>query len=170
MEQKNEMPEEMKKKIEKTRQEAQEIVRIQGTDIPGNKGMYVGLTRIKGISFALSNALCKILKIEKNKKVGSLSKEDIEKINTEIKKPQIPKFMMNRRNDLDTGEDKHLATTDLDLRKEFDIKRLKKIRSYKGLRHNRGLPVRGQRTRSHFRKKGKNKAIGVKTKRSGKKG
>lgn len=170
MEQKNEMPEEMKKKMEKTRQETQAIVRIHGTDIPGSKGVYVGLTRVKGISFAISNALCKILKIEKNKKVDSLSKEDIEKISNEIKNPKIPKFMMNRRNDLDTGEDKHLATTDLDLRKEFDIKRLKKIRSYKGLRHSRGLPVRGQRTRSHFRKKGRNKAIGVKTKRSGKKG
>ena len=45
--------------------------------------------------------------------------------------------------------------------KEFDIKRMKKMRSYKGIRHASGLPVRGQRTKSHFRKKGKNKAVGV---------
>ena len=47
-----------------------------------------------------------------------------------------------------------MLTNDLDIQKEFDIKRLKKIKSYRGLRHAQGLPVRGQRTRSHFRKKG----------------
>ena len=45
----------------------------------------------------------------------------------------------------------HLISTDLKLRKEFDIKFMKKIKSYKGMRHASGLPVRGQRTRAHFR-------------------
>ena len=165
MEQKNEMPEEIKQKMEKTRHEAQTLVRIHNTDIRGEKGVYVGLTRIKGVSFAISNAICKILGLDKRKKVSDLSKEDMEKISKEIKDPKIPSFMMNRRKDIDTGEDSHLSITDLDLRKEFDLKRLRKIRSYKGLRHARGLPVRGQRTRSHFRKKGKNRVVGVKTKK-----
>ena len=170
MEKTSEQIQQEKEKRPKPKQELESLIRIHGTDIFGNKGVYIGLTKIKGVSFSISNALCKLLGIEKNKKIGSLSKEEIESISSEIKNPKIPGFLMNRRKDLDTGEDKHLSISDLDLRKEFDIKRLKKIRSYKGLRHARGLPVRGQRTRSHFRKKGKNKAIGVKTKRTGKKG
>ena len=74
----------------------------------------------------------------------------------------------NRRFDRDDGTNKHYFGTDLDLAKEFDIKRYKKIRSYKGLRHALGQPVRGQRTRSHFRRKGK--SIGVKKVAGGKKG
>ncbi|MFA6023121.1 MAG: 30S ribosomal protein S13 [Candidatus Pacearchaeota archaeon] len=141
------------------------LVRILSTDIRGDKNVYSGLTRIKGVSFAIAHAVCHILKLDKRKKIGSLSKDEIEKISNTIKNLEIPEFMKNRRFDFDTGETKHLITTDLDLKKEFDIKRLKKIKSYKGIRHSRGLPVRGQRTKSHFRKVGKNKSVGVQKKR-----
>lgn len=141
------------------------LVRILSTDIDSNKNVYVGLTKIKGVSFAISNAICFILKLDKRKKISSLTKDEIEKISETIKNLNIPKFMMNRRFDFDNGESKHVITTELDLKKEFDIKRLKKIKSYKGIRHSKGLPVRGQRTKSHFRKKGKNKAVGVQQKR-----
>ena len=67
--------------------------------------------------------------------------------------------MKNRRSDPETGVTSHLYGSDLDMKKEFDIKRMKKIKSYKGIRHTMKLPVRGQRTRSHFRKGGK--AVGV---------
>lgn len=160
-----EIPEEIKKKMEKEKHELAYLVRIMSTDILGDKNIYSGLKRIKGVSFAISNAICLILNLDKNKRVKDLTKDEIKQIEDLIKNLKIPTYLMNRRNDLDTGEDKHLSTSDLDLRKEFDIKRLKKIKSYRGLRHNRGLPVRGQRTKSHFRKKGKNKAIGVKTKK-----
>jgi len=152
------------------KEEFETLVRILQTDIPGNKNTYVGLTYIKGVSFAMSNAICHILKLDKKKKVVDLSKEELEHINEGIKNLEVPLFMKNRRNDFDTGEDEHLLISDLDLRKEFDIKRLRKIRCYKGSRHARGLPVRGQRTRSHFRSTGRNKAVGVKTKSRSKKG
>tara|TARA_Y100000310_G_C20158837_1_gene568190 strand:+ start:33 stop:548 length:516 start_codon:yes stop_codon:yes gene_type:complete len=136
-----------------------EIIRIMQTDIPGGKQIYPGLTRIKGVSWSLSNATCNQLKIDKKRKISSLTEEEIKKIQEFIKNPQVPKFMLNRRKDLDTGEDMHLAGSDLDLRRDFDIKRLKKIKSYRGLRHALGQPTRGQRTRGHFREKGK--AVGV---------
>ncbi|HRZ85806.1 MAG TPA: 30S ribosomal protein S13 [Candidatus Paceibacterota bacterium] len=148
-----------KKYEEKSKNEV--LVRILSTDIPGSKNVYIGLTRIRGISYNISNAILHILKLDKNRKISSLSKEEIELISKTIKELKIPEFLMNRRKDYDTGESKHLTSTELDLRKEFDIKRLKKIKSYKGIRHTRGLPVRGQRTKSHFRKKGKKKAVGV---------
>jgi small subunit ribosomal protein S13 len=73
----------------------------------------------------------------------------------------LPEFLLNRRKDFETGEDSHLVGSNLEMKKEFDVRRLKKIRSYRGLRHAFGHPTRGQRTRSHFRSKSKRKAIGV---------
>lgn len=137
------------------------VVRILSTDIPGSRKIFVGLTRIKGVSWSFSNAICRILKIDKDRKISTLSREEIEKITAFLKNPKLPEFLLNRRKDFETGANMHLFGTDLDLQKEFDIKRLKKIRSYRGLRHATGQPTRGQRTRSHFRKAGKKKAVGV---------
>ncbi|HDI03176.1 MAG TPA: 30S ribosomal protein S13 [Candidatus Pacearchaeota archaeon] len=142
--------------MKKTKEE--EVVRIAATDIPARLSVYAGLTKIKGISWSVSNAICNILNIEKNKRLKELSEEEIEKIEKFLKKPELPSWLMNRRKDRETGEDKHLITTDLELAKEFDIRRLKKIKCYRGVRHALGLPVRGQRTRSHFRK---GKTVGV---------
>lgn len=152
----------------KTARETSKIVRIMQTDIPGEKQTYIGLTKIKGVAFSISNATCHKLKIPKNKKVEDLSEEEIKKIEKFIQNPSLPSFLLNRRKDLETGEDKHLITTDLDLRKDFDVKRLKKIRSYRGLRHATGQPTRGQRTKSHFRQKGKSMGV-IKKAKVGKK-
>jgi small subunit ribosomal protein S13 len=140
------------------KQGAAKLIRIMSTDISGDKGIYAGLTKIKGVSWAMSNAVCNHFKFDKNKKVMEFTKEEIQKITEFLKNPSFPGFVLNARKNLETGEDKHLLASDLDLKKEFDIKRLKKIKSYRGLRHATGKPVRGQRTRSNFRK---NKAIGV---------
>ncbi len=145
-----------------------QLIRILSTDIPSNKNLYSGLTLVKGVSWSFSNALCNKLKINKDKKIRELSKEEIKKIEEFIKNPELPNYLVNRRKDRETGKSRHLAVSDADLEKEFDIKRLKKIRTYRGLRHALGQPVRGQRTRSHFRKKGR--AVGVSKKAGGKKG
>ena len=137
------------------------IVRIMQTDIPGHKKILTGLTYIKGVSWAISNAVCKILKLDENKKIVELSEKEINSITDFLKNPKLPRFLLNRRKDFETGKDSHLIGSNLDMRKEFDIRRLKKIRSYRGLRHALGQPTRGQRTRSHFRSKGKKRAVGV---------
>ena len=139
------------------------IIRIMQTDIPGNKSTLVGLRYIKGVSWGISNAICNILKMDPKKKIADLNEKEIEIITDFLKNPKLPKFLCNRNKDFETGEDVHLIGTNLDMKKEFDIRRLKKIRSYRGLRHALGLPTRGQSTRSHFRKKGK--AVGVKSKK-----
>ncbi len=137
------------------------LVRVLSTDLPGNKKIFVGLTRIKGVSWSFANAACRILKIDKNRKISELTKQEIDKLSEFIKNPGMPEYLLNRRKDRESGKNSHIIGGDLDLQKEFDIKRLKKIRSYKGWRHALGQPVRGQRTKSHFRKKGKKKAVGV---------
>jgi small subunit ribosomal protein S13 len=129
------------------------LVRILQKDIKGTKKLYHGLCEIKGVSWAFSNAVVKILKLDKNKRIQDLSGEEIKRIEELLRNPEsMPLFLINRKNDRDSGEDKHLVGTDWDLQKEFDIKRMKKIKSYKGVRHAAGQPVRGQRTKSHFRK------------------
>lgn len=128
------------------------LVRILGCDIPGSKTVYAGLTRVKGISWAISNAICLKLNIPRNKKISELTKEEILKIQDFMKNPNFLDFLKNRRFQPETGDTKHLITSDLDMARDFDIRRMKKIKSYKGIRHSFGLPVRGQRTRSHFRK------------------
>lgn len=139
------------------------IVRILSSDIEGNTAVYAGLTKVKGISWTFANAICKSLNLDKNKKIGSLTDKEIEKLSEFIKNPNVPPYLYNRRKDFETGENRHLIGSDLDLAKEFDIKRLKKIKSYRGLRHSVGLPLRGQRTKSHFRTN-KKKSVGIKKK------
>ncbi len=155
--------------MEETQQEQEKrredrIVRILSQDIEGKMNLYAGLAKIKGVSWSLANAICKVLKIDKRKKIGSLTDEEITKIIDFIKNPKVPKYLLNRRADFETGEDKHLTSSDLELRQEFDIKRLKQIRTYRGLRHASKLPSRGQRTRSNFRRN-KMKSVGVKKKK-----
>lgn len=169
-EKKQETKKEEKKKIVKTpekthgRDERQieegvtKLIRILGKDIPGNKNVYTGLTRIKGISWSFSNAVCKSLNLDKAKKMEDLDEVEIKKITDFLRNPTLPNHLLNSRRNFETGESKQLFGSDLDMRRDFDIKRLKKIRSYRGWRHALGQPVRGQRTRNHFRK---NKAVGV---------
>jgi small subunit ribosomal protein S13 len=139
------------------------VVRILSKDIEGKTKLYPGLTQIKGVSWSLSNAVCNELKLDKNTKIGNLTDKEIEKISIFLKNPKIPKYLVNRRNDFESGEDKHLLGSDLELATEFDIKRLKKIKSYRGARHQAKLPMRGQRTKAHFRPN-RRKGSGIKKK------
>lgn len=135
------------------------IVRVLNTDIDGNKEVFIALRKITGISFIFSNAICNHLNIDKNKKIGTLTNEEIKSIGDLVENPSsLPSWLLNRRKDFETGKDLHLTTSKWKLFLESDIKKLKKLKSYRGLRHAWGLPVRGQRTRSHFRH---GKSVGV---------
>jgi len=153
-----------KKKPYQEEEKNEVLVRIFGYDIPASKNIFSGLTRIKGVSWAISNHLCLSLKYPRTMKISELSKADIAKIESALKNITVPDYMKNRRNDLETGATGHFYGTDLEMKKDFDIKRLKKIKCYKGIRHATGQPVRGQRTRSHFRAKGRATGIKGKTK------
>ena len=140
------------------------IVRVCRTDLNGNLSTAHALTDIKGVSFSLANAVCTVANVPKISTLGLLSQSDVDKIDAVISDPVshgIPSWLVNRRKDFESGEDKHLVGADLSYRIENDIKFLRKIRTNKGFRHAVGLPVRGQRTRSNFRRN-KGKAVGVK--------
>jgi len=149
------------------------FVRIANTDLDGNKQISYALTKIKGVSYMLSNALCNIAHIDKAAKTGFLKDEQVKKIDSILADPLhfgLPIWMMNRRNNYEDGKDYHHITTDLTLAKENDIKRLKKIRSYRGIRHGLGLPLRGQRTKSNFRRNKGKGSLGVKKRAGAKSG
>ncbi len=111
------------------------IVRVANTDLNGAKQIYHALKKIKGISFMYANMVCSLAKVDKHKKTGVLTEEEVSRIDDVIKNPlkyNIPSWMMNRRKDYETGEDQHLITSNLTFARENDIKRLKKIRSFRG--------------------------------------
>ncbi|MBI1935104.1 30S ribosomal protein S13 [Candidatus Woesearchaeota archaeon] len=158
--------------MEQPKQELKYFVRIANTDLDGNKPIGHSLTKIKGVSFMLSNAVCNALGLQKTKKTGYLSDAEAAKIDDLIKDPskyKVPAWLFNRKKDPEDDVDRHLTGASLSFVEENDIKLMKKIRSYKGIRHSFGLPVRGQRTRSNFRKN-KGKVLGVKRKDSSKAG
>jgi len=131
--------------------EFRDIVRILDADVTGNMTTWLAISNVKGVGLMLSNAVCSVLGLEKLGKVGYLSLADIEKIEDCVSNPGkygIPIWMFNRRKDLDTGENKHLVGSDLTFAINTQIRFLKKIKCYRGIRHSRGLRVRGQRTRS----------------------
>ncbi len=143
----------------RNQKEEKHYVRIMGTDIEGNKNLLYGLTKIKGVGFSFSNALCVSLKLDKNKKIESLTEKELEKIENFLQDPKgLPSWLYNKRKDLTTGEDKHFVTKELDYDLMQVKRRLAKIKSYRGIRLRLGLPVRGQRTRSNF-KRTRNKKV-----------
>jgi len=161
--QEKELAKEAAKKKHAEEENYETLVRVMGYDLPGSKNIFSALTRIKGISWTISNAVCLKLNYPRSKKVSELTKQEIEKIESFLKELPIPDYLKNRRSDPETGKTGHNYGADLDIIREFDIKRLKKMKSYKGIRHSFKLPVRGQRTRSHFRVKAS--ASGVKAKK-----
>ena len=120
------------------------MARIAGVDLPLGKRIQIGLTYIYGIGRSRATKICEEAKINLNTKVKDLSEEEAVRIRNIL-----------QRDGMVEG----------DLRKavSMDIKRLMEIGSYRGLRHRRGLPVRGQRTHTNARtRKGPRRIIGKK--------
>lgn len=118
------------------------MARIEGVDLPRNKRVEIGLTYIYGIGRSSSKKILEATGINPDTRVKDLTEAEIAKLREEIDKYQV----------------------EGDLRREVraNIKRLMDIGCYRGLRHRRGLPVRGQRTKTNARtRKGPKKTVGV---------
>ncbi len=136
--------------------EFRDLVRLVDRDVSGKISVWIALTKVRGLGFMMSNAICNTLKINRFDKIGNFSQKEIDKIEDCVHNPTkygIPSWLLNRRKDFETGDDKHLTSADLKLRKEFDIRHLKKIKAYRGVRHQMGSKkVRGQKTRTTGRR------------------
>ncbi len=127
------------------------MARIAGIDIPKNKRIVIGLTSIYGIGISTSKKILSKVGISEDKKVSQLTDDEVNQIRSEI------------------GEDIKVEGS-LRSETQMNIKRLMDIGSYRGKRHRRGLPVRGQRTKTNARsRKGKKKTVAGKKKALAKK-
>ena len=116
------------------------MARIVGVDIPNEKRVVISLTYIYGIGHSTAHKICQAAKVDEDIRVKNLTEEQLGAIRQEVAKLHV----------------------EGDLRREvaLNIKRLQEIGSYRGIRHRKGLPVRGQRTRTNARtRKGKRKTI-----------
>ena len=121
------------------------MARISGVDIPNNKRVVISLTYIYGIGRTTAEAILNAAKVDENKRVKDLTETELTAIRQEVAKYQV----------------------EGDLRREvaMNIKRVMEIGCYRGLRHRKGLPVRGQRTRTNARtRKGPAKTVANKKK------
>ena len=123
------------------------MARIAGVNIPNHQHTVIGLTAIYGIGRPRAQDICAATGVPTNKKVKDLDDNELEKLRDEI-----AKFVVE-------GDLRRKATEDL--------KRHKNIKTYRGLRHMRGLPVRGQRTQTNARtRKGPKKTVGAQSKKA----
>ena len=122
------------------------MARIEGVDLPGNKRVEVGLTYLFGIGRSTARKILSATDVDLNKKVKDLTDDEVGKIREVIDK-------------------NYTVEGDLKRKVSMDIKRLMDIGSYRGTRHRRSLPVRGQRTKTNARtRKGPRRSIGGKKK------
>ncbi|MFI5412405.1 MAG: 30S ribosomal protein S13 [Candidatus Micrarchaeales archaeon] len=145
-----------KKTTQQKREErASSIIRLAGKDVNGTLNLERALAQVKGIGASLSHSLVFAietkLNIPKSTNLGSLSEEQIESIENLMKNPAqfgIPKYLLNRQKDMETGKDLHLVSNELIFATRQDVSRDLALRTWRGHRHQYGQKVRGQRTRS----------------------
>ena len=121
------------------------------SQVDGNAKIEHGLTQIRGVGRRLAQAIVMIAEINPHSRIGALSEKDINRVEEVLLNPVengVPSWMVNRKKDLRTGENIHLIGNKLELEVKKDIDRMKKIKSYKGVRHHLRLKVRGQKTKS----------------------
>lgn len=121
------------------------------TQVDGNAKVEYGLTQIRGIGRRLSQAIVKIAEVNPDMRIGAIPEKDLNKLEEIILNPianGVPAWMVNRKKDLRTGENLHILGNQLEITVKRDVDRMKRIKSYKGVRHHLGLKVRGQRTKS----------------------
>ena len=130
------------------------IIRIANSDVSGEERLANALTSIRGIGPRISNAIVQKLKLNPNKLAGKLDDKNVVDIENAIMNlnDYVPDWLLNRQKDYDTGENIHSVSVELKMTHDEDLNRMKKVKSYKGIRHASGHKVRGQRTYSNGRK------------------
>jgi small subunit ribosomal protein S13 len=136
------------------------FVRIGQTDLDGTKTVERALAELDGVGRRVARVIADDSGVDRSATIGRLDDDDIESVKEAVDgfAEHAPEWLANRRNDFYTGETRHITGNDIGLTRDQDINRMRMIRSYKGIRHERGQKVRGQRTKSTGRTEG---TIGV---------
>ena len=126
------------------------FVRIGTTDLDGTKSVRVALTGIKGVGRHTSSVIARMAKVNEYTTLGRLDDDGVNRLRAAVDQygTKVPAWMTNRPKDVYTGEAKHLLGPDVTMARDDDVNMMRKIRCYKGIRHETGQKVRGQRTKS----------------------
>jgi small subunit ribosomal protein S13 len=129
------------------------IVRVANTDLDGKYQIIPALAMVKGLGIRTAAVVAEKAGVNAYQRIGDLQDADVAKLQEAVENLEgnLPTWMLNRRKDIETGEDGHLIGTDVEIKLRDDLNRLKKIRTYRGLRHEGGQKVRGQRSKSNGR-------------------
>jgi small subunit ribosomal protein S13 len=129
------------------------LVRLVNTDLDGKKSVGTALAYVPGVGKRLAYVVAREASVDAAAVIGNLKDEQIAAINKAIEEltETLPTWMLNRRKDPESGEDRHMIGTEITIMLREDLNRLKKIRSWRGSRHERKLPTRGQRTKANGR-------------------
>jgi len=133
-----------------TEEEIKYFVRIGTTDLDGTRSVRVALTGIKGVGRHTATVIARMAQVNEYAQLGRLAEEEVNRLRTAVDQygGRIPAWMANRPKDVYSGEPKHLFGADVSIAKDDDVNMMRKIRCYKGIRHETGQKVRGQRTKS----------------------
>jgi small subunit ribosomal protein S13 len=131
-------------------EEIKYFVRVRNTDLDGTKAVHIALTGIPGIGLHTSGIISRMAEVDRRAILGRLDDESVERIRDVVENysDSVPVWMLNRQKDVYTGEATQLLGADLRMAFDDDVNRMRKIRCYRGIRHETGQKVRGQRTKS----------------------
>ena len=141
-------------------EDIQYFVRIGQTDLDGTKSVERALTDMNGIGRRVARIIAEKADVDRTAILGKLDEDTIDTVVEHVEgyADEVPAWLTNHQDDFFTGETTHEIGNELNMSRRQDINRMKMIDSYKGVRHNRGQKVRGQRTKSTGRTEG---TIGV---------
>ena len=125
------------------------IIRVMNTNVDGKRKVAYAFRMIKGIGVRFAFLACKKAGIDANRRAGTLTPAEVEKISDVISDPQkykIPAWFLNRNRDIKTGKTEQLVSNAVDIKLREDLERMKKMFQHRGIRHALNLRVRGQHT------------------------
>ncbi len=129
------------------------IVRVSNSDLDGTRPVALALTGVRGVGLRLAEVACRLADVKATERIGNLPEPTVEAIEATLGAlpTKVPEWMINHRHEQMMGETVHFIGPELETRRRDDVNLMKMIRSYRGVRHERGQKVRGQHTRSNGR-------------------
>jgi len=129
------------------------IVRLAGADLDGRRSAALALTGVRGVGLRIAEVACRMASVDAGEMIGNLPETTVDGLEAVLGSlpERLPPWMLNHPTEYATGSARHFVGGDLETARRDDVNLMKMVRSYRGVRHERGQKVRGQRTRSNGR-------------------
>ncbi len=129
------------------------IVRVANSDLDGTRPTALALTGVRGVGLRIAEVACRLANVKADEMIGNLPEATVDGLEQTLShiSTNVPAWMVNHPHEPVAGESIHYIGPDLETRRRDDLNVMRMVRSYRGVRHERGQKVRGQRTRSNGR-------------------